>query len=109
MYMFVLQACATGYYSSAGSCICLFYRLVQPVTLVLLVRVYVCSTGLCDRLLQFRWFLYMFVLHACATGYYSSTGSCICLFYRLVRPVTIVPLVHVHVYVCSTGLCDRLL
>ena len=60
-------------------------------------------------------YMYMFVLQACATGYYSFAGSCICLFYRLVQPVTIVPLVHVyvcstvHVYVCSTGLCERLL
>ena len=78
----------TGY----GSCICLFYRLVQPVTIVPL-----------------DWFMYtcIFVLQACATGFYSSAGSCICLFYRLVQPVTIVPLVHVYVY--STGLCDRLL
>ena len=107
MYMSVLQACATGFYSSTGSCMCLFYRLVQPVTIVPLVHVYVCSAGFCNWLLWFRWLMYMFVLQACATGYYSSAGSCICLFYRLVRPVSKVPLAHV--YVCSTGLCNRLL
>ena len=107
MYMFVLQAYVTSYYSSAGSCICLFYRLVQQVTINPLVHVYVCSSGLCNRLLQFCWFMYMFVLQACATSYYSFAGSCICLFYRLVQLVSIVSLVHVCV--CSTGLCNRLL
>ena len=80
---------------------------MQQVSIVPLVHVYVCSTGLCDRLLKFRRFMYMFVLQACATGFYSSAGSCTCLFYRLVRQVSIVPLVHV--YVCSTGLCNRFL
>ena len=95
-----------------STCLCV------PLVHLPVANVYVCSIGLFGRLLLFRWFMYVFVLQACASGYYSSAGSCatsyfssagscICLFYRLVQPVTIVPLVHV--YVCSTGLCSQLL